>query len=84
MLLFKIINLLRNDKSESSQTNRHGLPKKGCNQASADSKHYLVSMLCPPIGLNGRKRVSVEGKRMSGISESLAKTLEMILETATL
>ena len=30
------------------QTNRHGPQNKGCNQASVDSKHYLVSKLPPP------------------------------------
>ena len=30
------------------QTNRHGSKNKGCNQASVDSKHYLVSKLRPP------------------------------------
>ena len=30
------------------QTNRHGPQNKGCNQASVDSKHYLVSKLRPP------------------------------------
>ena len=29
--------------NQNVQTNRHGPQNKGCNQASADSKHYLVS-----------------------------------------
>ena len=33
--------------NQNVQTNRHGPQNKGCNQASADSKHYLVSMLRP-------------------------------------
>ena len=31
--------------NQNVQTNRHGPQNKGCNQASADSKHYLVCKL---------------------------------------
>ena len=31
--------------NQNVQTNRHGPQNKGCNLASADSKHYLVSKL---------------------------------------
>ena len=34
--------------NQNVQTNRHGPENKGCTQASADSKHYLVSKLRPP------------------------------------
>ena len=74
--------------NQNVQTNRHGPQNKGCNQASADSKHYLASKLHPPcpIGLNegniGRSVCPGFGK--SSYGASLAKTSETILETATL
>ena len=34
--------------NQNVQSNRHGPQNKRCNQASADSKHYLVSKLRPP------------------------------------
>ena len=46
--------------NQNVQTNRHGLQNKGCNQASADSKHYLVSKLRPPCPLAWTKEISVE------------------------
>ena len=71
---------------QNVQTNRHGPQNKGCNQASADSKHYLVSMPTMSIGLNegniGRSVCPGFGKSTNGAS--LAKTSETILETATL
>ena len=30
--------------NQNVQTNRHGPQNKGCNQASADSKHYLTKI----------------------------------------
>ena len=37
-------------------TNRHGPQNKGCNQASADSKHYLVSKhLLVPVSVQSVK-----------------------------
>ena len=71
--------------NQNVQTNRHGPQNKGCNQASADSKHYLVSKLRPPClneGNIGRRVCPGFGKSTYGAS--LAKTSETILETAIL
>ena len=46
--------------NQNVQTNRHGPQNKGCNQASADSKHYLVSKLRPPCPWAWTKEISVE------------------------
>ena len=65
--------------NQNVQTNRHGPQNKGCNQASADSKHYLVSKLRPP-GLNegsiGRS-VCPDGKSgMKGLERVREKSRE--------
>ena len=45
---------------QNVQTNRHGPKNKGCNQASADSKHYLVSKLCPSYPQAWTKELLIE------------------------
>ena len=42
--------------NQNVQTNRHGPQNKGCNQASADSKHYLVSKLRPSSASNDQSQ----------------------------
>ena len=46
--------------NQNVQTNRHEPQNKGCNQASADSKHYLVSKLRLPCPLAWTKEISAE------------------------
>ena len=62
--------------------------KKGCNQASAESKHYLVSKLRHSMSIDLNEgnvgRSVCPGFRKSTYGASLAKTSETILETATL
>ena len=73
--------------NQNVQTNRHGPQNKGCNQASADSKHYLVSKLRPhAVGLNEGNicRSVCPGFLKSTYGASVAKTSETILETPTL
>ena len=42
---FSCINICQRMTNQNVQTNRHGPQNIGCNRASADSKHYLVSKL---------------------------------------
>ena len=49
-------------RNQNVQTNRHESQNKGCNQAFADSKHYLVSKIRPPCPYEVRAKSSVANR----------------------